>query len=50
MLQNEFIVNDEAMNVVKSKQVNLTDTSFYFEFKIAAFLLTFSWSSEFILS
>lgn len=43
-------LNDEAMNVVKSKKMNLTDISFHSEFQITEFLLAFSRSSEFLLS
>ena len=43
-------LNDETMNVVKSTEMNLTDTSFHFEFQITGFLLAYIRSSEFLLS
>ena len=43
-------LNDEAMNVVKSKEMDLTDTSFHSEFQITEFQLTFSRSSDYLLS
>lgn len=43
-------LNDETMNVVKSKEMNLTDTRFHFEFQITGFLLAYIRSNEFLLS
>ena len=43
-------LNDETMNVVKSKEMNMTDTSFHFEFQITGFLLVYTKSSKFLLS